>query len=70
VSLSPRRRTTVVAAGLVMVATAGCVQPGPPGVAVDKLSADIVFGVKEVEAPSVAPANLVSVAPQLAVEIL
>ncbi len=60
-SLSPRRRTLALTAGLLAVSTAGCVQPGPPGVAINKLSADIVFGVKEVVAtPQVAPPNLAS----------
>lgn len=74
-SLSHRRRShrrrVVVAAGLLLATTAGCVQPGPPGVSVNKLSADIVFGVKETpDAPAVAPPNLVSVAPAQAVETL
>jgi hypothetical protein len=71
VSLSPRRKPTLVVAGLLLATTAGCVQPGPPGVAVNKLQADIVFGVKDaVEAPDVAPANLVSVSPTQAFEII
>jgi hypothetical protein len=58
-------------AGVLLLSTAACVHPGPPGVAVNKLSADIVFGVKDVvDAPAVAPANLVSVTPQEALSIV
>ena len=53
---SPRalRLTTAVAALLVV---GGCVEPDPPGVAVQKLAADIVFGV-EPPAPDAPPPNL------------
>jgi hypothetical protein len=37
--------------------TAGCVEQDPPGVGIQKLSADIVFGVKPADAPA-PPANL------------
>lgn len=52
---SPRVRllSVVVAVGAV---TAGCAQPDPPGVGVQKLAADIVFGVKP-PAPDAPPAN-------------
>jgi hypothetical protein len=70
VLLSHRHRTTVVA-GVLLLSTAACVQPGPPGVAINKLQADIVFGVKDVvDAPAVAPPNLASVTPTQAVEII
>jgi len=51
----PRFRllSIVVAVGAV---TAGCAQPDPPGVGVQKLAADIVFGVKP-PPPDAPPAN-------------
>jgi hypothetical protein len=39
-------RSGVPVAGLAALLLAGCVQPGPPGVGIQKLAADIVFGVK------------------------
>ena len=52
---SPRSRllSVVVAVGAL---TAGCAQPDPPGVGVQKLAADIVFGVKP-PPPDAPPAN-------------
>lgn len=49
-------RVVVVAAALAMVAGA-CVQPGPPSVAIDKLEANLVFGVKPVEETAAPPAQ-------------
>jgi len=51
---SPKR---LISAGLVLLAAAGCVEPDPPGVGVQKLAADIVFGVKPLD-PDTPPANL------------
>jgi len=48
-----RLLSIVVAVGAV---TAGCAQPDPPGVGVQKLAADIVFGVKP-PPPDAPPAN-------------
>jgi hypothetical protein len=52
---SPRSRllSVVVAVGAL---TAGCAQPDPPGVGIQKLAADIVFGLKP-PPPDAPPAN-------------
>ena len=52
------RRSRVVAALVAVLAlTAGCAQQDPPGVGVQKLAVDIVFGVKP-PAPDAPPPNL------------
>ena len=51
---SPER--VLITCALLGLTAAACVKPGPPGVEVAKLSADIVFGVKETPPPA-APAN-------------
>lgn len=52
------RRLRALAASVAVLAVAGgCVDQDPPGVGVQKLAADIVFGVKEAP-PDVPPANL------------
>lgn len=53
---SDMSRFLVLAAALAVVAGA-CVQPGPPSVAIDKLEANLVFGVKPVEEPTKPPAQ-------------
>ena len=50
------RRSRVAVTGLAALLLAGCVQQGPPGVGVQKLAADIVFGVKP--ATDTPPPNL------------
>lgn len=47
-----------LAAVVALALTAGCVEPDPPGVGIQKLAADIVFGVKP-PPPDVPPPNLV-----------
>jgi hypothetical protein len=56
VSPWPSRRFTLAGVALALLAT-GCVRPDPPGVGVQKLAADIVFGVKP-PAPDTPPPNL------------
>ena len=46
-----------VAGVAVLVVAGGCVEPDPPGVGIQKLAADIVFGVKPLD-PDTPPANL------------
>lgn len=52
----PRRRASA-ALTLVALFGAGCVKPGPPGVSITPLSADIVFGVKEPTSSPIAPTS-------------
>ncbi len=44
--MRPWRSSPLMGAGLAALLLAGCVKQGPPGVGVQKLAADIVFGVK------------------------
>ncbi len=55
--MRPWREPLLLLVALGMV-TAGCAQPDPPGVGVQKLAADIVFGVKP-PPPDAPPANTV-----------
>jgi hypothetical protein len=50
------RRSPLAVAGLAALLLSGCVRQGPPGVGVQKLAADIVFGVKP--ATDTPPPNL------------
>jgi hypothetical protein len=53
------RRARLAVAGVALLAvSAGCVKPDPPGVGIQKLAADIVFGVKP-PAPDAPPPNLI-----------
>src|SRR5438132_4932232 len=54
--MRPWRSSPLMGAGLAALLLAGCVQQGPPGVGVQKLAADIVFGVKP--AANTPPPNL------------
>src|SRR5438445_380087 len=54
--MRPWRSSPLMGAGLAALLLAGCVQQGPPGVGVQKLAADIVFGVKP--ATDTPPPNL------------
>ncbi|MGH9004753.1 MAG: hypothetical protein ACRDYV_16635, partial [Acidimicrobiia bacterium] len=55
----PRRTGTLAPFVAVFVLAAGCAQPDPPGVGVQKLAADIVFGVKP-PPPDTPPANTIA----------
>src|SRR5258705_10993966 len=54
--MRPWRSSPLMGAGLAALLLAGCVKQGPPGVGVQKLAADIVFGVKP--AANTPPPNL------------
>src|SRR5207253_10076187 len=54
--MRPWRSSPLMGAGLAALLLAGCVQQGPPGVGVQKLAADIVFGLKP--AADTPPPNL------------
>ena len=56
----PDRRIRLVALVALAAATAGCVQPGDPEVAINKIEASLVFGVKPPEEPAQAPVQEVA----------
>src|SRR4051794_9636519 len=54
--MQPSRNTRLMVAGLAALMLAGCVKQDAPGVGIQKLAADIVFGVKP--ADTTPPPNL------------
>src|SRR3954467_11753929 len=54
--MQPSRNTRLMVAGLAALMLAGCVKQDAPGVGIQKLAADIVFGVKP--ADNTPPPNL------------